>query len=622
MTYSIYRQATAVSRGAAPHRGVFAHQPPPTTTTSSDLERAEKLLAEALAWGKAMRDERDEARKQVLERRPVAVVESPGNSARLRAAPSEQQRDAGGGTPGQQTVDEQPADPALAAPPEEAPTAPVLQDTYVREDLEAEALAQSEDAQTHVETLMELAAEAARANAKERKARKNGGPPPPHGPPPSPSSSPSKKTPVSHAAAKAVTRGANLTRCYELDGISTCVSPELQFVTPTHVHLVPADSPKAGWRFQHLVRAGFDAHPAIVPVASILQAEFVLYLPVSTRNPPTARDGATPTNLVVLDEGDGAGVYAKIAEHDYLVYLKRSWVTKKDGAYTGTGKRYARNYYPLAYSVSDSYFDASKTKDGADRTLDVLCSNRPTDKQPTRARVVRWVRDFLDRDTTTTDGEATTKRTYRGIAGEINAAGRREINDAYFSAMRNAKIVVTANPSHWEGDFRFFEAVAPGALVFVDEMYVPHPRPFRHGEHLVVFDNSDQAEFVRLLEYYLEHPAEARRIARNGLRHALRYHRAVSRMDYVLRSAHEVARAGATAYTHTARQIAFDVNATTQVDPVVDIARPEMRRQNLDAGLNLGRRHRVPPPLTTSENADLVRVNRERRKRLLDAPKR
>ena len=42
-------------------------------------------------------------------------------------------------------------------------------------------------------------------------------------------------------------------------------------------------------------------------------------------------------------------------EDSYLGYFKRSWVSKKDGAYTGTGKRYQRNYFPLAYSVADEY---------------------------------------------------------------------------------------------------------------------------------------------------------------------------------------------------------------------------------------------------------------------------
>ena len=39
--------------------------------------------------------------------------------------------------------------------------------------------------------------------------------------------------------------------------------------------------------------------------------------------------------------------------------------------------------------------------------------------------------------------------------------------------------------------------------------------------------------------YYLSHPEEHAKVARAGLLHALTYHRAVSRIDYVLRSAHE-----------------------------------------------------------------------------------
>lgn len=231
---------------------------------------------------------------------------------------------------------------------------------------------------------------------------------------------------------------SNLTKCYKLDDRTECVEPELQFRTPTRVHLVAGDSPRSGWRFQHLVKMGFKSHPAIIPTSSMTEADLIIYLPVSTREPPTAAQGATPTKLIVLDEGDGAGYYGKVKEQSYLIYLKRSWVTKRDGAYTGTGRRYSRNYFPMAYSVSDSYFDPEKTKSGSERSIDVVCSNRPTDRQPTRARIVYWVSDFLDKHS----GK------YRGIAGEINGAGRKEINEAYFAAMRTAKIVVTCNPSH------------------------------------------------------------------------------------------------------------------------------------------------------------------------------
>ena len=193
------------------------------------------------------------------------------------------------------------------------------------------------------------------------------------------------------------------------------------------------------------------------------------------------------------------------------------------------------------------------------RTIDILCSNRHTALMTAVANVVSWIHDYLEKHADV-----------KGIAGDVNSGGR-EINEVYFNSMRRAKIVVTCNPSHWEGDFRTFEALASGALVFVDEMYTPHPRPFVDGEHVVVYDNSDPEAFFEKLDYYLSHPQEAQKLAAAaGLRHALRYHRAVSRLDFVLRSAHEL-RAEESSYTYTASQIKDDVKATTQVDPIVDI---------------------------------------------------
>jgi len=394
--------------------------------------------------------------------------------------------------------------------------------------------------------------------------------------------------------------------CYAHEGEpggKTCVKPELQVTQPMKVHWIHADPSKPGWRFHLLVEDGFARHPAVEPAASADAADLVLYLPVSTRQPVPVANG--PNRLVVLDEGDGAGFYPRVKEQSYLVYLKRSFVTKRDGAYTGTGRHYKRNYFPLAYSVADSYLDL-KAMGTLKRTIDVLCSNRPTLKQPTRSRVVSWIHDYLEKHPGV-----------RGIAGEVNSGNRRGINENYFDSMRRAKIVVTCNPSHWEGDFRTFEALASGALVFVDEMYVPHPRPFRDGEHVIVYDNSDQPAFEAKLKYYLEHPREAERIAAAGLKHALRYHRAVSRLDYVLRSAHELKQAdGAHSYTHTGKQILYDVASTTQVEPIVDIgAAPYRDAERIPAKRNAGRAA-VPSELSEEQIQQLVRQNKVHRKSL------
>jgi hypothetical protein len=55
--------------------------------------------------------------------------------------------------------------------------------------------------------------------------------------------------------------------------------------------------------------------------------------------------------------------------------------------------------------------------------------------------------------------------------------------------------------------------MATGALVFVDEMHTPLPHPFLDGEHLVVYDNADEAGFLAKLKFFLDRPTEMRRVA-------------------------------------------------------------------------------------------------------------
>ncbi|KAH8092321.1 glycosyl transferase [Aureococcus anophagefferens] len=380
-----------------------------------------------------------------------------------------------------------------------------------------------------------------------------GGKPPPAAPAPPPRVVQLPKPAAAAATPYMPAKDASPLRvCYEHEGEpggETCVEPELQYTTKTNVRWIPAIASKPGWRFHHLIENGFAA-PAVVP-SRATRRPTVLYLPVCTPTPPPVANG--PNKLVVLDEGDGAGFYPRVGEHDYLIYLKRSFVTKSDGVYTGTGRRYNRHYYPMAYSVADSYFHA-----------ELMGKAHPD---------------------------------VRGIAGDVNSGGRREINDGYFGAMRKSKIVVTCNPSHWEGDFRTFEALASGALIFVDEMYA----------------------FAEKLAYYLARPDEAAKIAAAGLKHALKYHRAVSRMDWVLRSAHEIksyADADSHPYTHTARAIKHDVKATTQVPPVVDIGAPEFKNvKSVAPRKNVGRAV-APGKLSEDQIADLVKQNKVHRKQL------
>jgi hypothetical protein len=78
--------------------------------------------------------------------------------------------------------------------------------------------------------------------------------------------------------------------------------------------------------------------------------------------------------------------------------------------------------------------------------------------------------------------------------------------------------------------------MATGALIFCDYLDVPHPHPLVHKQHVIFFDNHDMDGLAALLDYYRSNKEEARRIAYNGYLFAMKHHRTVNMIDYVLRT--------------------------------------------------------------------------------------
>lgn len=124
------------------------------------------------------------------------------------------------------------------------------------------------------------------------------------------------------------------------------------------------------------------------------------------------------------------------------------------------------------------------------------------------------------------------------LFAQLNKATRTTLSSVYFDRMYHSRIIVTGNPADWEGDFRLWESMASGALVFMDVMHTPAPFPLRHGETIILYSSHNESDFLSKLDYYMKHEEEARRIARNGYLHALRYHRTVNFIDYILKTIH------------------------------------------------------------------------------------
>lgn len=325
-------------------------------------------------------------------------------------------------------------------------------------------------------------------------------------------------------------RQSSLDLCF----MDVCVAPALQVTQPWTIDIVPCQGVK-GWRFRSLMFDGFHQHPAVTEGAGV-----TFWIPTCA---PKLQSNAT--TLVVLEESDKPGFWPQVKRFQDVLYFKRSWVEKSNGSHVG-GRAAANNdrdritFLPFVYSLWDNYTTGFVI--GARRPLAVACTVRTHARvQPARTRVVSWLNEELGNRTDVFVGDT--------------GGHRKKVDKTYFDVMRSARIVVTCHPSDWDGDFRLFEALASGALVFTDELHTPMPFPLRDGVHVVVYDSRDKQDFLAKLRYYMEHSDVAAKIAVNGLAFALTYHRPVSRVDYILRSLHEHLFAPSSDYTETGFQI-------------------------------------------------------------------
>ena len=56
------------------------------------------------------------------------------------------------------------------------------------------------------------------------------------------------------------------------------------------------------------------------------------------------------------------------------------------------------------------------------------------------------------------------------------------------------------------------EAMASGALVLVDYMYVPRIKPLVHGKHVVYYDNNNKTDLFDALDFYRTNVDLARQV--------------------------------------------------------------------------------------------------------------
>jgi hypothetical protein len=120
---------------------------------------------------------------------------------------------------------------------------------------------------------------------------------------------------------------------------------------------------------------------------------------------------------------------------------------------------------------------------------------------------------------------------YVGLAGRATQHGRWGVMLEYIQMLLSSKIVVVTNRDQWEDHYRLMEALSSGALVMTDQ-WVQLPLGLKDGTSIIEFTSAQDLEY--LIMYYLRRKKKRLKIAAEGRRVAMAYHRTWHRMEQII----------------------------------------------------------------------------------------
>ena len=201
----------------------------------------------------------------------------------------------------------------------------------------------------------------------------------------------------------------------------------------------------------------------------------------------------------------------------YLYFKRMCVYRKKNKSFHFIN--YERPIIPLPFAIrQDTINYINSLKKPFKRTFDISCLFDGKHRGY-RREIVNFLRN--------------TDLNYKIHVGTIKRSKKfyHKVNCAYVNQLLKSKIIVTSNPKNHEGDYRLYEALASGALVFCDQMLTPINHPFIHKKHLIFYKMKN---LKKLLKYYLEHEEERETIAKEGKEFALKYHTFVYRVEEIV----------------------------------------------------------------------------------------
>ena len=273
-----------------------------------------------------------------------------------------------------------------------------------------------------------------------------------------------------------------------------------------------------------LIKQGLVNNQRVEFVDSEGESDYIFqFYHTSRKSRPDPNRSFPPDKTVIIDYHDRPGWF--LSHNGIKAYFKRSWTEMEEkGNYT-TRKSCPKpdNVYPITFAIMDEFI----VDEEMERDVSLSCTLRTGHRNHlNRDRVLSLLNGM------TINGKAQIGSYTRGSMMRFNEPDMRE----YFRLLKRSRIVVTCNPGRWDGDHRTWEALANGALVFVDKMYFPLAHPLIDGKHCIFYEPSDNglAELGIRILYYVENQKEAKVIAKEGHEFAMKYHRTSNRIDEIL----------------------------------------------------------------------------------------
>lgn len=220
-------------------------------------------------------------------------------------------------------------------------------------------------------------------------------------------------------------------------------------------------APHSEWNL--LINPGMQKFPRIERVFDGDTAHLVVHTFVGMERSHPPPNPRWRNRTIMLDYGDLPWVNFL---ENFPLYFKRSWLWKTPDRRVEMGFGSIPHVRPLTYCIKECEGETGFDVPSLDKDLDVVCHFEPDPFGTPRQRTAFHVSRLLS----------------EGYSGHIGLSRDYEWPDSYggltkeyFSQMKRAKVVVCCNPECWEGDFRLYEAVTSGAVVFCDCMYKTPP---------------------------------------------------------------------------------------------------------------------------------------------------